>query len=102
MFLLTAALLAPVVLRRKRAAILSVWQRCKYHALLIGLGSFGTYLVVVTAFQFSNVSYVVAAREFSVVISVLLGYFVLQKSVSMARWLSLATITIGLGLLPWA
>ena len=83
---------------KKKTRHILVWQR-KYHALLICLGSFGTYLVV-TAFQFQT-SHVVQHGILRV-ISVLLGYFVLQKSVSMARWLSLATITIGLGLLPWA
>jgi drug/metabolite transporter (DMT)-like permease len=102
MFSLAALLLAPYVLRRQRAAWLYAYRHLKPAICLIGLGSMSTYLLILFAFQHGPVSYIVAAREFAVVIGTLLGFLVLKERLTARRALGITAITIGLVLVKLA
>ena len=70
------------------------------YAPLIGLGSLGTYLIIMYAFSLSNhASYIVALRECSVIIASLLGFIVLKEKPTPKKIIGIALITIGLVLL---
>jgi len=90
-----ALLLAPYVLLKCREQYRRAWRESKLACLAIGLGSMGTYLVILFAFQFANASYVVAVREFSIVVVALLGTLVLRESISLPRGCSILVILIG-------
>jgi drug/metabolite transporter (DMT)-like permease len=102
MFSVAALLLAPYVLRRQRAACLQAYQHLKPAIGLIGIGSMGTYLLILFAFRLGPVSYIVAAREFAVVLGALLGFFVLKERLTARRVMGITAITIGLVLLKLA
>ncbi len=102
MFLVTALLLGPWVLCHYHEKMVEAWQKQKKSALVIGSGSLGTYLMVLYAFRISNVSYVVAAREFSVVIGTLLGVAVLKERFTLTKGVSITAITLGLVLMKMA
>ena len=54
-----------------------------------------TYLLVLFAFQMGSVSYVVAVRELSIVVVVVLSVTVLREPLTLPRCLSTAAILIG-------
>lgn len=102
MFSVAALLLAPYVLRRQRAACLQAYHHLKPAICLIGIGSMGTYLLILFAFRLGPVSYIVATREFAVVIGVLLGCFVLKERLTTRRAMGITAITMGLILVKLA
>lgn len=79
MFTLCALLLAPHQLRTKRAACRHALRHCKTPIAIVGLGSIGTYTIILFTFRLGPVSYIVATREFAVVIGALLGVYCLQE-----------------------
>lgn len=102
MFTLTAALLLPYVLHYKLAACRYAWRHLKGTIALIGLGSIGTYLVILFALRLGPVSYIVAAREFAVVVGSLLGFFFLNEPLTVRKVLGILAITLGLMLVKVA
>ena len=96
MFFLAALFLSPYVVLNHRAGCVDALRSMKGYILLIGPGSMGTYLIILFAFQFGNVSYIVAAREFSVVIGSALGILVLGESLTWKKVLGISVITLGL------
>jgi drug/metabolite transporter (DMT)-like permease len=91
----TVLCLAPVVLVWHRDDCRRAWRSRKGLSAWIGLGSMGTYLLVLFAFRLSGVSYVVAVRELSIVIVVLLGRAVLQEPITVSKLLSVTAIAGG-------
>ena len=65
-------LLVPAILRR-RAALRREWSTNRRAILLASTLNLTSYLLVLFAFRMSKVGYVVAARETSIVLSVLIG-----------------------------
>ena len=66
------------------------------YGLLIGLGSIGTYLIILFAFQLAKLSYIVAVREFAVVIGAVLGITLLKEQLTFKKILGISAITAGL------
>ncbi|MBO7048451.1 MAG: EamA family transporter [Spirochaetia bacterium] len=67
------------------------------YAPLIGLGSQGTYLIIMFAFSLSDhASYIVALRECSVIIASILGFVVLKEKPTRQKIIGIILITIGL------
>ena len=67
------------------------------YAPIIGLGSMGTYLIIMFAFSLSNhASYIVALRECSVIIASILGFVVLKEKPTPQKIIGIILITIGL------
>ena len=102
MFVLSALGALPYVLGRRRGICADAWRNMKRYIFLIGLGSMATYLLILFAFQLGRVSYVVAIREFSVVIGAALGVLVLGERFTARKGLGIAAITLGVVLVKLA
>jgi drug/metabolite transporter (DMT)-like permease len=72
-FLIPLIFLTPYVLAKERGTLRPEWQINKGSIMVVGFLVAFTYLLVLFAMQNSNVSYVVAARESSIVFSALFG-----------------------------
>ncbi len=67
------------------------------YAPIIGLGSMGTYLIIMFAFSLSDhASYIVALRECSVILASILGFVVLKEKPTPQKIGGIILITIGL------
>jgi len=102
MFSLAALCLTPYVLRTHRAACLYAYQHLKLAIAVIGVGSLGTYLMILFTLRLGPVSYIIATREFAVVIGSLLGVFLLKERLTMRKGMGIAAITLGLVLIKTA
>jgi len=80
MFVIALLLLSPYVLIKERAALKFEWQVNWGPILIDGFLVLFTYLMILFAFRLSKVSYVVAAREVSIVFSALLGILWLKEA----------------------
>ena len=70
------------------------------YAPVIGLGSMGTYLIIMYAFSISkHASYIVALRECSVIIASILGFVVLKEKPTPQKIIGIILITAGLVLI---
>ena len=102
MFSVAALLLAPYVLWRQRSAAVLSALPWRLDVWLIGLGSLVTYLLILFAFRLGPASYIVASREFAVVIGSGLGIVVLKERLTARKGLGIAAITLGLVLVKMA
>ena len=93
--LVSAVLLVPFLLLRWRREWRETWRSHKRTGLWVGLGSMGTYLLILAAFQQAQASYVVAARELSIAVAVVLGVAVLKEPLSVPKALSTVAIVVG-------
>ena len=100
--IVTWVVLAPLVLLRYPQECREAWQKHKRTSLGMGLGSMGTYLLILAAFQQANASYVVAARELAIVVAVGLGVGVLKEPLTWLRAVSTAAILVGVVLVKVA
>jgi drug/metabolite transporter (DMT)-like permease len=80
MFVISLLLLSPYLLLKERAALKIEWQINRGAILIDGFLVLFTYLMILFAFRLSKVSYVVAAREVSIVFSALLGILWLKEA----------------------
>lgn len=96
MFIITAVLMGPYVWRRHQGTILQTARDYYPYILLIGIGVGGTYLIILFAFTMGPVSYIVAVREFAVVIGAFLGFVFLKESLTLPKGIAVVAITLGL------
>jgi len=96
MFLGTSLLLAPWMLRRGVHPVLTVWRRGWPHVCGIGIGAMLTYLLILYAFGWGPVGYIVAARESSVVVGAAAGILWLGERFDRWKLAGVSAITIGL------
>lgn len=66
------------------------WRRYKKSSLIVGLGSIGTYLIILFVYQLAELSFVVALREVSVAVGAVIGVLVLHE-----KWTYLKVVAIG-------
>jgi drug/metabolite transporter (DMT)-like permease len=92
--LVTTVLLTPTAARR-RAKVAAIWQDHKAEALGIAVLSPLSYILVLTAFVFTPVSYVAPAREVSILIGVLMGASLLSESNLRRRLLAASVMLAG-------
>jgi drug/metabolite transporter (DMT)-like permease len=102
MFTLTALLLMPYMMSGKRAECVEAYRHLKPYIGLIGVGSIFTYLLILFAFRLGPVSYIVAAREFAVVIGCVMGVILLNERLSPRKVAGIAAIIAGLVLVKIA
>ena len=102
LFFLASLFLSPYIIARHRRTLPGALKNLKRYSLLIGLGSIGTYLVILFAFQIEKVSYVVAVREFAVVIGALLGLTLLKERLFAKKIFGILAITAGMILIKLA
>jgi len=91
--------LSPYVLIKRRREVALAWKIKKKYSLVIGIGSVGTYLIILFVYQMAQVSYVVAAREMSVAIGAILGFIFLKEPFTPRKALSIGAIVVGMVLL---
>lgn len=96
MFLVATILLTPYILIKKRNELLRTWRKYKKFSIIIGIGSIGTYLIILFAFRLANVSYVVAARESSVAIGAIAGFIILNEKSTLRKIVGIFIIILGL------
>lgn len=92
-----ALLLLPFILKYKKGLIWKTIRSFPGAVLTIGAGSMGAYLMILYAFRSAPVSYVMAAREFAVVIGAALGFFFLREK--MTPWKLSAIVLIMSGVI---
>ncbi len=85
-----------VFLMRSPAQVAAVWRLRRGPAILGGLFSAAAYLLVLFAMQFTQVSYIAALRESSVVIGAVLGWRVLGEPFGVRRILASLVVAVGL------
>ena len=75
------------------------WKSNAWPILAAGLLVFFAYGLVLTAYSFSQVSYVSPAREVGIVIGVLMGVFILKEPFGRGRVLGSSAIVLGMVLI---
>jgi len=95
MFVISLLLLTPYVLIQKRPALKAEWQANRALILINGFLVLFTYMMILFAFRLSKVSYVVAAREISIVFSALLGIYWLKEAHAPQKIAGSALIALG-------
>ena len=95
MLLIVVALLSPYVLTRKREELKREWGRNRNNILALGVVVLLTYMMVLFAFRMSKVSYVVAVRELSIVLSALYGLVWLKEQYVMQKVAGSFIIALG-------
>ena len=93
--IVAAILISPFVLLRSKHNIGLVWANKWKMSALVGLGLMGTYLLILFAFRLDQASYIVAVREFSVVVGSLMGVIFLAESLTLPKILGIAAIACG-------
>ena len=101
MFLISAIVLTPMVvspkaIRRNGDNFFNKAGDQMMHALIIGVGSAATYLMILYAFTLEPVGYVVAVREFSVVVGALAGFVFLKERFTVGKIVSIGLIVAGI------
>lgn len=87
-------ILTPAALRR-RGEVARHWREHRRYAFGVALLSPAAYVLVLTAMQFTPVSYVAPAREVSIVIGAFLGARVLKEAHASRRLAAAAVIAAG-------
>ncbi len=95
MFAISLLLLSPIVVIRHTAAVKTEWHVNKMFILINGILVLATYLMILFAFQISKVSYVVAAREVSIVFSAIFGIAALREKNAYQKIIGSVLITMG-------
>ena len=91
-------LLAPVLLRR-RAEAAEVWRRFRWQAVIVGVLSPLSYILVLSAVQLAPVSLVAPARELSVVLVSLAGWLILREPKPAQRMAGAVVVLGGVAML---
>ncbi len=103
MYLLTAGVsvgLLPYIFRNySLSQIKGAWLGTWWAIPVAGLLSYVAYASILTAFSLSRVSYIVPAREVSIVIGVLVGFVVLKEPFGRGRLMGSLMIVLGLALI---
>jgi drug/metabolite transporter (DMT)-like permease len=73
MLAITWLFLSPLVLTKNREDLTLEWKTNRNTIFIVGFLVLGTYMLVLFALQMAKVSYVVAVREVSIIISITLG-----------------------------
>lgn len=92
--LISVGLMAPYVLRRRLPSIRATVAD-RRPLLIGGVGSAGTYMIVLAATRLAPVSYVVPMRETSIVIGAVLGARLLGEALGGSRLLACGLVVAG-------
>ena len=95
MFLIAAVFLTPFVVKRYRGTLRQIAGQYLGYAVVIGIGSIATYLMILFAFTMGRVGYIVAVRELAVVLGALAGIIFLKERFTIPKAIAICTIVIG-------
>ena len=90
-----ACLLPYMLVRRRTQCCLALHERKKY-IVIVGVGGWGCYLIVLYVLTLTPSSYVTALREVSVVFGAALGVMVLKEKLTIGIVLGVVAIVVGL------
>ncbi|HEY8463325.1 MAG TPA: DMT family transporter [Bacillota bacterium] len=93
---LVVVFLSPVIFGHHCEELKEAWRGLKKYCFIVGIGSIGTYLLILFAFQKGPAGYIVAIRESSVAFGSLLGFLLLREPFTLIKGLGIAVITLGL------
>ena len=96
MFLVTALAIWPLVVSRHGGELREILRVSRRAILIIGIGAAGTYMTILFAFTMGPVGYIVALREFAVVVGALLGVAFLKEQLTAGKITAIVAITVGL------
>lgn len=96
MFMLSAALVTPLVAVRDRGRLWRKLGETWRSATLIGVGSTAAYLMILFAMTVGQVGYIVALREFAVVLGAMLGFVFLKERITPMKVGAVLMIVAGL------
>ena len=99
MWILGSLLRWPFIWGQRRGTLWATARTHYRYIVLIGLGSLGTYLLILYAYTLGPVSYIVAARESSVVIGTLIGFVFLGEQYTPLKLAGVLSIAAGLVLI---
>ncbi len=99
MWIIATFVRMPFIVRQYRAELLATARASCGYIALIGAGSLATYLLILYAYTQGPVSYIIAARESSVVIGALLGWIFLKERFTAVKTIGILAIVGGLMLL---
>lgn len=95
-------LMVPYILHTSGKDLPAVLKQSGWSGPAIGLVSLTTYYLILDAFRSSPASYVVALREFSIVVAFALGVGLLKEPVSWSKGAGVTLIIAGAGILKLA
>jgi drug/metabolite transporter (DMT)-like permease len=102
-YFLPSVYLSPLILlSARRHEMRQAWGNLKRYAVLVGVGSMATYLLILFTLTLSRASYVAAVREVSVAFGAILGITLLGERFSIRRGLGIAVILFGLICIRWS
>jgi len=96
MLLIAATAMTPFVMKRWRGMLGQKARQSFRDAAIIGVGSAGTYLMILFAFAMGPVGYIVAVREFAVVLGALAGFIFLKERFTIRKMVAICIIVIGI------
>ena len=96
MFMLSAVFATPVVAARDRGRLWRKLAETWRSVTLIGVGSTAAYLMILFAMTVGQVGYIVALREFAVVLGAVLGFVFLKERVTPMKVGAVLMIVAGL------
>ncbi len=97
-----AAALLGIVGHRHYREVASAWKTHARTIWIIGLAAPATYIVILYTYNHGAVGYIVALRQFSVVIGAVLGIVVLKEKLRVWRALGIISIVLGVILIRYA
>jgi len=95
MQIITWLLLSPFVLINHGGRIADEWHVNRWPIILVAMLVTASYLLILFALQLANVSYVITAREISIVFSVLFGLVQLKEKHGRQKMTGAVLITMG-------
>jgi uncharacterized membrane protein len=99
--MLICIIFTPFVLVRKKRMLFREWTKNKTPIILGSTMILSSYLLILYAMRMSQVSYIVAVRQLSVVFAVLLGSLVLKEEHGKVRFLASLCIFSGIFLISY-
>ncbi|MEW5815518.1 MAG: SMR family transporter [Spirochaetota bacterium] len=94
--LVTTAVLTPYAIHKKRKEISEAWKKSKKESCIIGIGSLGTYIIILFVYKIVQVSYVVALRELAVAFGTLFGFIFLKEQFTRSKIIGIICIVSGM------
>ena len=81
--------------RYSRTEVAAEWRTHRWPILQVGFLNITSYLLVLIALRTGTSSYVIALRQLSIAVGVLLGWWMLRETVSVPKRVGVALIVIG-------
>lgn len=90
-----ATLYTPFILRKKRKFIITEWRNNKKQIIIAGVARFLSYFLILHAMLQTQLGYIVAVRQISIVLAVIIGGLFLQETSIKTRVVGSLSILTG-------